>query len=203
MSNIYNDLVFYNNLFSDTNLSVKEQSATINWSERKCYVFKFFITKLSLLEIEKLKISLVEPEYELIGAMCIHGSEIRNKLFDQLERIQQSESPFEEIGIITNENLSPNPLDTANKGYWIAVKNYLEEREYDEYPFNIKSRNFLMSIARVGYNNLSKAQLNYINGLIENDRKRADSDRFFVNEYLVEKGFVNECKAIREIWLNL
>ena len=55
MTNIYNDLIYYNNFFSGSTISVKEQAATIKWSERKCYVFKFFINNLSEGEIEKIK----------------------------------------------------------------------------------------------------------------------------------------------------
>ena len=202
MSEILADLAYYNNLFQDGDLPIKEQAATIKWSERKCYVYKFFIATLSESEIEIIKKSSIEPNYELIGAISIHNPEMRIIMLNQLQRIENSESPFEEIKIISNENAAPNPLNSIRKEYWIAVRSYLEQREYDTYPFNSKSRNFLKDVARIGYPNLSTAQFRYINGLIENDRTRPESDHFFVNDYLIKEGFEVECQAIKTVWAN-
>lgn len=202
MSEFHKDLAYYRNLFPDNEHSITDQSIIIKWSKRKCYVYKFFITNLSELEVEIIKKATCEPDFELIGAISIHDKELRVKILHELERIQLADSSFEEIQIITNENLAPNPLHSMPKDYWLGVKTYLEEREYDEYPFSKKSQRFLGSVARIGYENLSSAQLKFINGLIANDRDRPETDHFFVNDYLIENGFKIECKAIEKVWAN-
>jgi hypothetical protein len=202
MSEVFNDLLNYNNLFQQDNLSVKDQAIIIKWSERKCYIYKYFIKHLTEEELEILKNTSVVTDYEIIGAICVHSVEMRIIMFNQLERIENAKSPFEEIQVILKENTASNPLNLVSKEFWKTVKKYLEQLEVDSYPFNKKAINFLNSVAYAGYLNLSTPQKKWLDGLIEADRNRPDTDHYFVNEFLIQKGFNDDCKAIEKVWEN-
>jgi len=202
MSEVYNDLVEYNNLFQDDYLSVKEQATLMNWGERKCYIYRFFIKNLTKEELEILKETSVKTDYEIIGAICLHSLEIRLKMFHQLERIEKARSQFEEIQLIFEENTTNNPLNSISNEFWKTVKIYLIQLEIDSYPFNKKAINFLNSVAFNGYSNLTIPQKKWIDGLIEADKNRAETDHFFVNNFLIQNGFENDCKIIELVWAN-
>lgn len=202
MPDLLNDIENYKNLFSNNDLSISEQSKLIQWSERKCYIFKYFISSLSEKEIELIRKSTVENDYELIAAICLHVSGMRLIILNQLDRIESSDSPFDEIQLIIQENSTPDPLRSISNQFWNAVHDYLIELDYDEYPFNKKGRGMLKSVARIGYKKLSPNQLKYLHGLIDNDRQRAETAHFFVNQYLNNKGFEKDCAIIKELWLN-
>ena len=202
MSEVFNDLFNYNNLFQQDSLSVKEQATIINWSERKCYIYKFFIKNLTKEELDLLENSPVQTDYEIIGAICLHKLEIRIKMFNQLERIEKAESPFEEMQIIFQENSISNPLNSISNEFWKTVKIYLQQLEIDSYPFNKKAINFLNSVAHTGYPNLTSPQQKWVDGLIEADRNRTETDHFFVNDFLIEEGFKDDCKTIEQVWAN-
>jgi hypothetical protein len=202
MSEVYNDLQYYNNLFHQDTTSIKEQASIINWSERKCYIYKHFIKNLTVEELDILKYSVVLIDHEIIAAISVHKVEMRLKMFEQLERINNARSPFEEIQVIFQENTTSNPLSSIPNNYWKTVKLYLEQLEIDSYPFNRKAINFLNSVSFNGYLNLTMPQRKWLDGLIEADRNRAETDHFFVNDFLIQKGFKDACKTIEQVWGN-
>jgi hypothetical protein len=200
MSELIKDLSYYNSLFPNPDTPVSEQSITIKWSERKCYVYKYFITKLTATELDLINNYEGNADYELIGALGVYNPDIRIKILSQIERVERSDSSFEEIQLIIKENSAPNPLLSISNKFWIVVKDYLIEREYDEYPFNKKGKGMLNTVGRKGYETLNTNQLKYIHGLIDNDRNRPETDHFFYNDYLIQKGFNKDCNLIKERW---
>src|SRR5690554_861373 len=114
MNEVFKDLINYKNLFPNTEYSVTEQAPLIKWSERKCYVYKHFISKLSETDINILKNYDFQVDYEIVGAISIHKPSLREVMLKQLERIHDSESMFDEILVIITENSAPNPLTTIS-----------------------------------------------------------------------------------------
>jgi hypothetical protein len=178
--------------------SIHELSQHFGWTKGAAYVYKYFISELSEEDIILLEGCSSEIDLNVIAAVCIQNRRYQSPLFKNMDRIKNSESPFNEIEVIIGEIEEKDPLTNISKQFWVEVGNYLTSRHIDIYPFNKKSIGFIKSIGIYGYKDLSKKQKEWSQGLIKEDKERPEEDRFFINEHLIHNGLIEDCRTIEK-----
>jgi hypothetical protein len=197
MKGLYKDLEAYNLYDPSGSKPVDDISKELGWSRRKSYSIKYFISELSKEELEVLCKASDGISFVIIDAICIQNKEHRLKLLQNIDLINNSDSPFTKIENLLGEWSGIDPLSTIRLDFWNEVGNYLSARHIDQYPFTKNAIGFIKSISFKGYGNLSRPQHDWLLGLIRKDKERGDGDRFFINEHLIDKGFTVECEIIK------
>jgi hypothetical protein len=178
--------------------SIDELSQHFGWTKAAAYDYKYFLSELSGEDISLLEGCSSEIDLNIIAAVCIQNKRFQSQLFKNMERIKNAGSPFKEIEVIIEEIEGKDPLTNISKQFWVEVGNYLTSRHIDIYPFNKKSIRFIKSIGIYGYEDLSKKQKEWIQGLIMEDKERPKEDRFFMNEHLIHNGLIEDCLTIEK-----
>jgi hypothetical protein len=172
----------------------------LEWPAQKSYSIKYFISELTEEELDALDASTSEISLAVIDAICLQRKEYKLRLLQNIDLINESDFPFGEIDKLINQWKGIDPLSLLSSGYWIEVGEYLTARRVEQYPFNKKAIGFIKGVGYSGYQNLTRPQRNWLQGLLENDKARGEGDRFFVNEHLIHKGYANECRTMNEYY---
>jgi hypothetical protein len=199
MANFTENVVLYKSLDVDGKLSVDQISEALGWDRNTSYIFKFFISELTWVELSVLDNVQMQVDLEIVKAISLLQTVNRSYVFNHIERILESPSPFKAIDTCLEESKGVDPLGDIRPKYWTCIGGYLRERKIDQFPFNKNAINFIFSIGYIGYESLSAKQKIWLNNLIAKDKERPENDRFFVNEHAYNKGFSLECSIIQKL----
>lgn len=196
MNNYSSDIERYRTFDPEGSKSVAEIADHFGWTKQLSYTYKYFLSELNEGELNLLDNAKVKPDLGVLAAVCIQKSKYKLQLLSNIERFSMAGSPFKEIESFIEQIADRDTLMDLKNEYWISVSDYITERGIDIYPFNKKAIGFIKSIGYYGYENLSVRQKQWIMDLLDTDKQRIKTDRFFINEYLIQKGFIQECSII-------
>lgn len=192
--------IFNSNILTDN--SVISISKELNLTERFAYLLKFRLIEFSIKELSYIE-SFNIRTIEILGLISLMESSKRGILLKEFDKINFENNPFEKIEEILSENKSPDTLALLSDKFWSCIHDYLIERSINQYPFNLKSIQFIKSIGRTKYLNLSEKQKNWLNNLIIADFNGFDPNPIFRNSILIEKGLKEDFDLINKYFTSL
>ncbi len=198
MNKFSRNVQLYKNADPDGSKSVEELSQHLGWSKQMSYYYKYFISELDIEGLELLDKAKSEIDPSLVAAVCVQHNRYKLHLLKNIDRINEAASPFTEIDLLITEVAGTDPLTEITNDYWIEVGNYLTIRRINQHPFTKNAIGFIKNIGFKGYQEMSTNQKKWIIGLIQEDKKRPEDDRFFINEHMIQKGYRNDCATIEK-----
>ena len=135
MTNYLADVERYKAFDPQGNKSVEDIAIQFDWTKQMSYTCKYFISELDPAELILLDKTTSSINLGVIAAVCIQNPKYKLPLLQNIERINEADSPFTEIEVFISEIADHDPLNEIKKEYWIEVGEYLTERRMDEYPF--------------------------------------------------------------------
>jgi hypothetical protein len=174
----------------------------LNVSERFAYLLKFRLIEFSLEELSFLS-NYDTRSIEILSLVSLYEFSKREILLSEFQNIYADNNPFELIENIINSKIPPNLLDQLSSKYWSCIYDYLIERSINTYPFNLTSINFIKSISKTKFSELSEKQKKWINNLIMSDHNGFDPNPIFCNRVLLEKGLSTDFELINKYFNSL
>lgn len=196
MSNYSSDIEKYRAFDPDGDKSVEEIASHFGWPIQVSYTYKYFLSELDTSELSLLDNVKVKLDLGILAAICIQKPKYKIPLLSNIERFSTADSPLAAIETFIQQIADKDPLADTRNQYWFSVGEYITERGIDASPFNKKAIGFIKSIGYNGYENLSVRQKQWITDLIAADKERVKTDRLFINEQLMQKGFAKECSIV-------
>ncbi len=198
----YEEFIKIINSNSLSEKSVADISKDYNISIRYAYLLKFRIVEFTPSQLSFIDIFSIR-NVEILGIISLMEAENRELLLGEFNNICLNINPFDEIDNLLNKHKSPNVLEQLSDKYWICIYEYLIERSINQYPFNLTSINFIKSISRIKYINLSEKQKSWILNLLKADLNGFDPNPIFSNSILLEKGLSHDFELINDYFNNL